>query len=206
MVWSASGHAMIGPDVPAGAFWLADLTEAATLLVETIRQVRPQVLVTYDENGHYGHPDHVQAHRVAMYASLLAGAPSYRPDLGAAWDVAKIYWGATPEGRMRHVLRLLRAAGDTTAFEGLDPEGPLPFCVPDEWVTTAIDAPAFIPAKKAALRAHASQIAADGPFFAMSDDVWQHLWGAEFFRLVRGSCGPVDGETGLEPDLFAGLP
>jgi N-acetyl-1-D-myo-inositol-2-amino-2-deoxy-alpha-D-glucopyranoside deacetylase len=205
MVWSASGHAMIGPDVPEGAFWLADLTEAATLLVETIRQLRPQVLVTYDENGHYGHPDHVQAHRVAMYGSLLAGAPSYRTDLGPAWDVAKIYWGATPEGPMRAALRKLRAAGDTTTFEGMDPDGALPFSVPDEWVTTSIESPRHVPAKKAALRAHASQIAADGPFFAMADDVWHDLWGTECFRLVKGTCGPVDGRTGLEPDLFAGL-
>ena len=64
------------------------------LLVEIIREVRPQVLVTYDQFGDYGHPDHIQAHRVATYATALAAVPSYRPELGEAWDIAKIYWGA----------------------------------------------------------------------------------------------------------------
>jgi N-acetyl-1-D-myo-inositol-2-amino-2-deoxy-alpha-D-glucopyranoside deacetylase len=206
MAWSESGGAMVAPDIPPGAFWLADLTEAATLLVEVIRDLRPQVLVTYDELGGYGHPDHIQAHRVAMYASLLAGAASYRPDIGDAWDVAKIYWGAMSEGRLRAALRQLRESGDTATFEGMEPDGPLPpFVAPDEWLTAAVEAPEHVPAKRAALLAHASQIAVDGPFFAMSDEAWQRLWGTEFFRLVKGASGPVDGTTGLESDLFAGL-
>ena len=75
MIWHEDGHATIGPDVPASAFWLADLTEAAAELVAVIREVRPQVMVTYDQFGQYGHPDHIQAHRVATYAADLAAVP-----------------------------------------------------------------------------------------------------------------------------------
>ncbi|HLK95540.1 MAG TPA: N-acetyl-1-D-myo-inositol-2-amino-2-deoxy-alpha-D-glucopyranoside deacetylase [Nocardioidaceae bacterium] len=206
MVWDASGSATVAPDVPPGAFWLADLTEAADLLVETIRELRPQVLVTYDEKGGYGHPDHVQAHRVAMYASLLAAAPSYRPDLGPAWDIAKIYWVASlTENWMRAALRWLRAAGDTTTFEGMEPDGPLPsFVIADELLTTRIDSPEHVPAKLAALRSYPTQIAVDGPILGLGEDMAQKMWGSEFHRLVKGTPGPPD-ETGLETDLFAGL-
>ena len=126
MKWHEDGHAIAADDTDEDAFANADLTEAADLLVEVIREVRPQVLVTYDEFGGYGHPDHIQAHRVAMYAASLAAVPSYRRDLGEAWEIAKIYWGAMSESRMRAGLRRLRDAGDTTTFEGMDPDGPLP--------------------------------------------------------------------------------
>ena len=99
---------------------------AAALVADVVRETGADVVVTYDEHGGYGHPDHIQAHRVAMYAAQLAAVPSYRRDLGDAWDIAKIYWGAMSESRMREGLRLLREAGDTTSFEGMDPDGPLP--------------------------------------------------------------------------------
>jgi len=206
MAWDETGNATVAPEIPPGAFWLADLTEAADMVVEIIREIRPQVLITYDEKGGYGHPDHVQAHRVAMYASLLAAVPSYRPDLGEPWEVAKIYWGAMSEERMRDGLRRMRESGDTTSFEGMDPDGPLPpLFVPDRWLTTAIEAPELVPDKMEALKAHATQITVDGPFFALADDVGQLIWGTEYYRLVKGELGPTDRRTGLEPDLFAGL-
>ena len=111
MKWHADGHAVAADDVHENAFWHADLTEAAADLVAVIREVRPQVMVTYDEFGGYGHPDHIQAHRVATYAASLAAASSYRKDLGEAWDIAKIYWGAMSESRMREGLRRLRRGG-----------------------------------------------------------------------------------------------
>ena len=120
MKWHEDGHA-IAADPENGhenAFWHADLTAAADHLVEVIREVRPQVLVTYDQFGGYGHPDHIQAHRVAMYAATLAGVPSYRNDLGEPWEIAKIYWTAMSESRMRASLRRLRDSGDTETFAG----------------------------------------------------------------------------------------
>lgn len=206
MKWHEEGYAIPADDVSPNAFWNADLTEAATLLVEVIREVRPQVLVTYDEFGGYGHPDHIQAHRVAMYAAVLAAAPSYRRDLGEAWEVDKIYWGAISETRIRQGLRSLRAAGDTTTFEGMDPDGPLPpMFRPDEDISCEVDASSHIDRKMAALRAHATQITAEHGFFALSNNMGSQALGTEQYRLVKGTPGPL-GEHGWETDLFAGLP
>jgi N-acetyl-1-D-myo-inositol-2-amino-2-deoxy-alpha-D-glucopyranoside deacetylase len=205
MVWHEEGHAMPGEELKDGTFWQADLLEASDHLVEIIREVRPQVLITYDQFGGYGHPDHIQAHRVAMYASTLAPVRSYRPDLGAPWEISKIYWGAMSESRMREGLRALREAGDTKAFEGMDPEGPLPpFIVPDEMLSTIIDANDFADAKVRAMKAYPTQIQVDGPFFALSNNLGNAVWGTEFYRLAKGEQGPVN-EDGLETDLFAGL-
>ena len=205
MAWHADGHAIATEDVRDGTFWRADLLEAADHLVEIIREVRPQVLVAYDEFGGYGHPDHIQAHRVAMYGAALAAVPSYREDLGPAWDIAKIYWSAMSESRMREGLRRLRAAGDTTTFEGMDPEADLGrWVTPDRLLSAAIDAGDFVEAKMAAMRAHATQITVDGPFFALSNNLGNRVWGTEFYRLAKGRQGPTD-DRGLETDLFAGL-
>jgi N-acetyl-1-D-myo-inositol-2-amino-2-deoxy-alpha-D-glucopyranoside deacetylase len=205
MVYDESGSATAPPEVKPGTFWRADLREAADLLVEVIREVRPQVLVTYDEFGGYGHPDHIQAHRVATYAVALAAVPTYRLDLGEPWDVAKMYWTAMSASRLRDGLRRLRDAGDSTTFEGMDPEGPLPpFAVEDEVITAAVDGNAHVEQKLAAMRAHATQIAVDGPFFALSNNLGNEVWGTEFYRLAKGRPGPR-GEHGWETDLFAGL-
>ena len=205
MKWHEDGHAVAADDVHANAFWHADLTEAATRLVEVIREVRPQVLVTYDEFGGYGHPDHIQAHRVAMYGAQLAAVPSYRRDLGDAWEIAKIYWSAMSESRFREGLRKLRDAGDETTFEGMDPDGYLPpFFLPDSDITTEVDASDHIEQKMAALAAHATQIATDGPFFALSNNEGQLVWGREMYRLVKGRLGPT-ADNGWESDLFAGV-
>ncbi|MCY7394773.1 MAG: N-acetyl-1-D-myo-inositol-2-amino-2-deoxy-alpha-D-glucopyranoside deacetylase [Nocardioides sp.] len=205
MKWHDDGYAVAADDVHDNAFVKADLTRAADLLVEVIRDVRPQVLVTYDQFGGYGHPDHIQAHRAAMYAAQLAVVPSYRPDLGPSWEVAKIYWGAMSESRMRAGLRSLRDAGDTTSFEGMDPDGPLPhFVTADENLSAAVDAMDFVERKMDAMRAYPTQITLDGPFFALSNNLGATAWGVEFFRIVKGQQGELD-ERGLETDLFAGL-
>lgn len=96
MQWAPDGTATAPADVDARAFWLADLNEAADLLVAVVREVRPQVLITYDPLGGYGHPDHVQANRVAMLAAERAAATAHRPDLGDAWQVARLLWCADP--------------------------------------------------------------------------------------------------------------
>jgi N-acetyl-1-D-myo-inositol-2-amino-2-deoxy-alpha-D-glucopyranoside deacetylase len=205
MAWHEDGHAIAGEDVKEGTFWRADLLEASADLVEVIREVRPQVLITYDQFGGYGHPDHIQAHRVAMYGAALAAVRSYRPDLGQAWDVAKIYWGAMSESRMREGLRRLRDSGDTTSFEGMDPDGPLPpFVCPDDQLSAVIEADEFAEAKMAAMRSYPTQIALDGPFFALSNNVGNAVWGSEFYRLAKGHQGETN-QDGLETDLFAGL-
>ncbi len=203
MATDERGFAVPPAQVRDDTFWRADLTEASNELVAVIREVRPHVLLTYDQFGGYGHPDHIQAHRVAMYGAQLAAISSYRRDLGPPWDIAKIYWNAMSEQRMRSALRKLREAGDLTTFEGMDPEGTLPpFVTPDELITTEIDGADHVEAKLAAMRAHATQITVDGPFFALSNNIGNQVWATEFYRIVKGAAHP-EGER--ETDLFAGL-
>jgi N-acetyl-1-D-myo-inositol-2-amino-2-deoxy-alpha-D-glucopyranoside deacetylase len=199
-----SGMVGTAPNDREGAFWRCDLLEAATDLVKVIREVRPQVLVTYDDFGGYGHPDHIQAHRVAMYAATLAAAATFRPDLGEAWDIAKIYWTAFPRSIVREGIERLRAAGETAGFAEMDPDD-IPFAIDDALVTTAVHAPEQLDRKLDALRAHATQVTVDGGFFALADNVGAEAFGTEYFRLVRGRlAGPFD-DVGRETDLFAGL-
>ncbi len=205
MKWHEDGYAIPADTIHDNAFWYADLTKAADDLVTVIREVQPQVLVTYDEFGGYGHPDHIQAHRVAMYAAQLAAVPSYKPELGTPWEIAKIYWTAMSETRMRASLRALRDAGDTTTFEGMDPDGPLPhFVTSDDNLSAGIDGQAFLDLKMQALRAYPTQITLDGPFFALSNNKGNEMWGEEFFRIAKGERGKLDAH-GLESDLFAGI-
>ena len=205
MKWHEDGHAVAADEVHANAFWHADLTEAADHLVEVIREVRPQVLVTYDQFGGYGHPDHIQAHRVAMYASMLAAIPSYRRELGEAWDIDKLYWGAMSETRMREGLRALRGGRGHHELRGHGPRRPAAVLRDQgQRPERRRRRPGVRRRKMAALRAHATQITTDGPFFALANNVGNAAWGIEFFRLVKGEQGPV-GEDGLEADLFAGV-
>jgi N-acetyl-1-D-myo-inositol-2-amino-2-deoxy-alpha-D-glucopyranoside deacetylase len=204
MIYDESGNAAVPPQTRPDSFWQADLLAAAGDLVAVIREIRPQVLVTYDTYGGYGHPDHIQAHRVATYAAALAAAPSYREDLGEAWDIAKIYWTSMAESSLRESLRRLRAAGDTTTFEGMDPDGPMgPFVTPDRLLDCVIEGEQFVDRKMSAMKAHATQITVDGPFFALSNNNGNEVWGSEYYRLVKGT--PAPGDDGLERDLFAGL-
>src|SRR3954463_14463847 len=96
------------------AFWNADLDEAVAHAAAVVREVRPQVVVTYDEHGGYGHPDHIQAHRVAMRAADLAADPGFRPDLGAPWRITKIYWNRVPRSVARAAFARLGEALDKT--------------------------------------------------------------------------------------------
>lgn len=204
MVWDDDGNAAPPPDPKPETFWRTDILVPADDLVRIIREVRPQVLVTYDEWGNYGHPDHIQAHRVAMYAAALAAVPSYREDLGEAWEIAKVYWTAMAESVIREGLRKVRAAGDETSFEGMDPDGELPrMFTPDRQISCVVDGTAYVDRKMNALKAHATQITLDGPFFALSNNAGQEIWASEAYRLAKGVHSPD--EDGLEHDLFAGI-
>jgi N-acetyl-1-D-myo-inositol-2-amino-2-deoxy-alpha-D-glucopyranoside deacetylase len=200
-----SGMMGTPPNSRPDAFWQADLTEASTLLAEVIREVRPHVVVTYDQFGQYGHPDHIQAHRVATYGVALAAVPSYRPDLGEAWDVPKMYWTALPVSFVQRGIDAMKKFG--SGFFGVEKAEDLPMAVPDALVTTLVDGRAHEPAKLEAMRAHSTQITVDGPFFALSNNIGQEAMGVEFFRIAKGTpvltTDPFGGKR--EVDLFAGL-
>jgi N-acetyl-1-D-myo-inositol-2-amino-2-deoxy-alpha-D-glucopyranoside deacetylase len=196
--WRDSG--MMGTETNEfpGCFWQADVDEAAGDLLAIISEVRPQVLVTYDDRGFYGHPDHIQAHRVAWRAFELA-----------AGLVGKFYATAIPRSVLAEAMALLQERGGTEGqqlggaeFSRVESVDELPFGTDDDQVSTAIDARDYLDAKLAAMRAHVTQIAVDSPFFALSDMVGQKALGTEYYTLLAGP-----GWTGpdREPDLFAGL-
>lgn len=190
------------------AFWRADsdaavFDDAVTCAVAVIREVRPQVLVTYDDNGDYGHPDHIMAHRVATSAVERAADPAFAPEAGQPWSVSKFYWTATPKSELRRGFEALRAL-DENPFGVADVDD-LPFGVDDELITTVVDGTGFGERKFAALAAHRTQITVDGPFFALSNMLGREVLSIEHFRLQRGELGPDRDGQGRETDLFSGL-
>jgi N-acetyl-1-D-myo-inositol-2-amino-2-deoxy-alpha-D-glucopyranoside deacetylase len=206
MAYNDHGHAIARDVLRDGIFWTTDLLEAANELVPVIRDRRPQVLITYNEIGGYGHPDHVQAHRVAMYAAQLAGNASYRRDLGSAWTIDRILWNTMSKTKMAAGIAALRASGDTETFKGFDPEGsPMSSMISDDAdLAVAIDARPWMRQKLEAMLAHASQIRPDGPFFAGADVLGEGgMWAEEYYRLAAGL--PYPAGEGPADDLFAGL-
>ncbi|MBB6173306.1 N-acetyl-1-D-myo-inositol-2-amino-2-deoxy-alpha-D-glucopyranoside deacetylase [Nocardiopsis mwathae] len=178
-------------------FWRADVEEAAQRLVDIIREVRPHVMVSYDGNGGYGHPDHIQAHRVAVRAFTKAVDRSVP---GTPWQVRKLYAIAQPQSVLEErVERLRHDPGPFTAPASTADIAP---GTPDRLVTTRIDATRYWAAKALAMRAHATQITVDGERFALSNDVAQEIDAVEYFTLLRGPT-PKPGADGLETDLFA---
>jgi len=191
------------------AFWRASsdaavFQAAVSALVEVIRRVRPQVLVTYDDTGGYGHPDHIMAHRVATAAFAAAADPGFDAG-GASWQISKLYWTAMPRSVLAAGLRALRASGTDTPFASVDSVADLPYGCADELVSTAIVAEEQAGAKLRALAAHRTQITVAGSFFALSNNLGQQATGAEYFRLVQGSPGGERDAEGRETDLFGGI-
>jgi N-acetyl-1-D-myo-inositol-2-amino-2-deoxy-alpha-D-glucopyranoside deacetylase len=197
--WRDSGMMGTSTNKLPGCFWLADVDEAARLLLAVITEIRPQVLVSYDARGFYGHPDHIQAHRVSRRAFELADGL-----------VSKLYATAVPKSVLAEAMALL--AEDSRGgqlggveFSRVDSVEALPFGTDDENVTTQIDAADYLDAKLAAMRAHVTQIAVDSPFFALSDMVGRKALGTEYYTLLAGPGGSGDGPGGRETDLFADL-
>jgi N-acetyl-1-D-myo-inositol-2-amino-2-deoxy-alpha-D-glucopyranoside deacetylase len=100
MAYDKRGYAVPRDELREDTLWATDLLAVSNEIVPLIRQRRPQVLITYNEIGGYGHPDHIQAHRVAMYGYLLAGVPSYRRDLGNPWSVGRVLWATFSRSKM----------------------------------------------------------------------------------------------------------
>jgi len=203
--WRDSGMMGLPTNDRPDCFWQADLEEATRALVEVIREVRPQVVVTYDENGGYGHPDHIQAHRVAVAATAAAGEDRW-PELGRPWAPAKLYYSALPKSVLQAGIDYFREKGESSFWgEEVTSADQLPMGTPDALVTTRVDGSEFFEAKMDAMRAHATQIAVDGPFFALADGVGMTSWGHEYFQQVEGLRAERPADQQWESDLFSGL-
>jgi N-acetyl-1-D-myo-inositol-2-amino-2-deoxy-alpha-D-glucopyranoside deacetylase len=187
-----SGMMGTEPNNRADVFWQADLEEASDYLVKVINEVKPHILITYDEIGGYGHPDHIQAHRVAMRASEKS-----------KWQIQKIYWNTMPKSVLAESMAKMKELGSD--FFGADNVDDLPFAKEDSFVTTLIDGNSYVDAKMAAMKAHHTQISLDGPFFALSNNLGLQVWGHEYYTLVKGEKSAPFDVNGRESDLLAGV-
>jgi mycothiol S-conjugate amidase len=188
--------------LPANCFAMIPVEISAVPLVAVIRELRPQVLVTYDESGGYPHPDHIRTHAVAMAAMRAAADPAQHPELGAPWQVSKVYYDRIFNAeRMRSVYEALRASQPEHAlvagFENMVER----FSGRPSLTTTQVPAGDFFDVRDVALRSHASQVPPDSPFFFWPNDVQRAAWPFEDFQLAESLV-----ETTLpETDLFAGI-
>jgi N-acetyl-1-D-myo-inositol-2-amino-2-deoxy-alpha-D-glucopyranoside deacetylase len=169
-------------------------------LVAIIRELRPHVVVTYDPKGGYGHPDHIHTHVVTM-AAVVASAGSDHP--GEPWTVPKVYWTVVSKSAMAAALDGLEDVPPEWIRVTIDD---VPFGEPDDAIDAVIDVPEQLPAKVAALRAHATQVsvAPNGRSFALSNNIALPIGASEHYVLVAGAACDRDGH-GWETDLLAGL-
>jgi N-acetyl-1-D-myo-inositol-2-amino-2-deoxy-alpha-D-glucopyranoside deacetylase len=199
-----SGMAGTADNVHPASFHQAPLDEAVGRVVRIIREERPQVVVTYDERGGYGHPDHIRAHEVAVAAFEAAGDGARFPSAGPAWAPAKLYYSVVPRSALGRFIERLQEAGIDVPFRrqaevaesaGEDP----PFGVADERVTTTVDVAAYVGQKRAALQAHRTQMGPEQFFMRLPSELFAEIFAREMFQRVTG--------LGVTPetDLFAGL-
>ena len=201
--WRDSGMMGLPSNDHPRSFWKADLTVAAGLLVALIRERRPEVLVTYDPDGFYGHPDHIQAHRVAMRAAELSERADWRPELGPPHAFRKIYWTTLPRSVLEAHFETFKSATDNP-FEGAESPADLPFGVPDDEVDACVSGDREAAERKmAAMRAYPTQIAAGDWLTVLGEKLGAEAAGAEHYRLVSGERGPGAGPHGWETDLLA---
>ncbi|WP_027501046.1 mycothiol conjugate amidase Mca [Rhodococcus sp. UNC363MFTsu5.1] len=190
------------PPLPEGCFALVPLDESTEALVKVIREFRPHVITTYDENGGYPHPDHIRCHEVSMAAYEAAGDPERFPGAGEPWEPLKLYYS---HGFIRKRLLLFQEEYDRRGEE-------FPMA---EWlkkwrteqgdlmarVTTQIVCGDYFPQRDDALRAHATQIDPNGSFFAVPLEIQQKIWPTEEFELAKTRVRTAIPES----DLFAGI-
>jgi len=193
--WRDSGMMGMPQNDRDDVFWKSDLEESANELVSIILEIKPQVLITYDEFGGYGHPDHIKAHQVAMRAAEIAETKG--------WRIEKIYWNTMPRSVIQMGIEKMKEVGSD--FFGAESADDLPFAKPDELVTSVVHASEFVPQKLAAMKAHATQIAVDGPFFTLSNNLGLSVWGDEYYTIVKGEKAAPFDDNGRELDLFAGI-
>ena len=193
--WRDSGMIGAPQNERKDVFWQSNLDEAANELVKVILEIKPQVMITYDEFGGYGHPDHIKAHQVAMRAAEISA--------NQGWQITKIYWNTMPRSVLQTSIDKMKEVG--SEFFGAESADDMPFAKDDELVTSVVKAQEYVPQKLAAMKAHATQISVDGPFFALSNNLGLSVWADEYYTLVKGEIAPPFDENGRELDIFAGV-
>ncbi|TQL47288.1 mycothiol S-conjugate amidase [Homoserinimonas aerilata] len=200
--YTDSGLPPEGEPLPANCFAVIPLEHSAAPLVKLIREFRPQVLVTYDENGGYPHPDHIRTHEVSMFAVDAAADPSRYPEAGEAWQVSKVYYDRGFNSSRIGALAdaLVAADADSPLLEEIERMRGWMGERPDT-STTHVPCGEFFAVRDDALRAHASQVPPDSSFFFWPIELQQQAWPYEDYELVRSLVE----STLPESDLFAGV-
>jgi mycothiol S-conjugate amidase len=195
-----SGLPEAGEMLPPNCFATIPLEISAAPLVKIIREFRPQVLITYDENGGYPHPDHIRTHELSMYAWRAAADASAYPEAGEPWSVDKVYYDRIFNShKIASIHDALVELGHPRAADMVDFRERM--AGRPDLSTTHVNVGEFLDVRDAALRAHASQVAPDDRFFFWPNDVQAAAWPFEDFQLVESSV-----QTSVpEDDLFAGI-
>ena len=192
------------PPLPEGCFALEKVETAAEPLVRLMREFRPHVVTTYDENGGYPHPDHIQCHRVSIEAFDAAGDPDRYPEAGEPWQPQKLYYNQTfTKARIMALHTAMLERTGSSPYEGWierwnNEEGE-PRA--EREITTHVPCGDYFEVRDQALLAHATQVDPDGPWFAVPLEIQREVWPTEDFELARSL---VD-TTLPENDLFAGI-
>jgi mycothiol S-conjugate amidase len=191
------------PPLPEGCFALVPLYEAVGRLVAEVRSHRPHVMVTYDENGGYPHPDHIRCHEISVAAFEAAADPDAYPEAGEPWQPLKLYYDVGfSVGKMDALHDAMLAHGLESPFEEWRKrraEWVKDFRVPT--ITTRVPVADWFERRDAALLAHATQVDPHGWFFAMPLTIQKEVWPTEDFELARSLVDSVLPED----DLFAGV-
>lgn len=181
------------------SFHQSNFDAALEKVVRVLREEQPRVIVTYDANGGYGHPDHVRAHQVAVAAFDAAAHPARFPEAGPPWQASRLFYAVIPRSGFRRLGERLREAGLEVPFpERTEGEAP-PFGVDDEQITTRVDVSPYVAAKRASILAHKTQLGTMDFLLRLPSSIFDEMFAQETFQLVRGPA------QGAEHDLFGGL-
>jgi len=205
MKYRDSGMIGTPPNERPDCFWQSDLEVVSGELAQLIRDRKPHVLITYDTNGGYGHPDHIKAHQTAMRAVERAADPDF--GVGTPWEVSKIYWNAIPRSAMKKALVSQQPLFNLflRAFKYVPSKWiTLPFVKKDSEITTAIDATQFLSQKLAALGEHKTQLILNDGIFEFTKKMGVRVSGVEHYTCVKGEVTIKPGQK-WESDLLAGI-
>ncbi|MBF4574035.1 mycothiol conjugate amidase Mca [Herbiconiux sp. VKM Ac-1786] len=191
-----------GDSLPVNSFGVLPIDIETAPLVKAVREFRPHVLITYDEIGGYPHADHIRCHEISMRAWELAGDPAAYPEAGPAWQISKLYYD--------RIMNPDKFEAVAKALEEEEPEHPFLAQVAEmrermkdrpSYTVVQIPSGDFFDVRDRALRAHASQVAPDHPFFFWPNDIQRRAWPYEDFQLIESRVAGPEVET----DLFDGI-
>jgi len=192
-----SGMAGTAENADPRAFVQASAAEVVGKLVRIMREFRPQVIVTFDESGAYGHPDHIAIYRYTTGAFHAAADAAQYPELGPAYSVSKLYYSAFPLSAVRAIGEWMRTQNYEGSFSGIDPEK---LGVPDELISVRLNVEEWRERKDRSWSMHRTQLDPN-QFMAKIPEEVQRKWRShEYYQLAASRVGPdIEGEN----DLFA---